>query len=368
MAHLNSLAQPSAAALLAWYDRHRRDLPWREHSGACADPYRIWLSEIMLQQTTVAAAKPYFRAFTQRWPTVADLAAAPLDDILAAWAGLGYYARARNLHACARTVAADHGGRFPDTEEDLRALPGIGPYTAAAIAAIAFGRPAAAVDGNVERVIARLFAIDDPLPKAKAAIRDATAAMVPSERPGDFAQAMMDLGATICTPKRPACTLCPWLGSCQGEAAGVAERLPVKPAKAERPVRRAIAFWAQHEDGRILLARRPEHGLLGGMAALWATPLTADTAPNVALDFAPIEAEWRRLPGEIEHVFTHFRLRLFVFATRGTTAAAPLGSRWATEQELEKAGLPTVMRKAVAHVRERQEGRPVRRRRRIRNG
>jgi A/G-specific adenine glycosylase len=220
-----------AAALLAWYDCHRRRLPWRSEPGEAADPYRVWLSEIMLQQTTTAAAAPYFIAFVTRWPSVGALAAASLDEVLGAWAGLGYYARARHLHACARTVAGELGGRFPDSEAGLRALPGIGPYTAAAIAAIAFGRRAAAVDGNVERVIARLGAIEDPLPQAKPRIREDALKLVPNDRPGDFAQALMDLGATICTPRRPACGLCPWAHGCQAHRRGLAETFPVKQPK-----------------------------------------------------------------------------------------------------------------------------------------
>src|SRR3954465_9502463 len=221
-------SKPDPRELLAWYDRHRRDLPWRAKPGERADPYRVWLSEVMLQQTTVAAVRPFYERFLKRFPTVKRLAAAPVESVMQAWAGLGYYSRARNLHACAIAVATEHGGRFPDTEAALRRLPGIGEYTAAAIAAIAFNRPAAAVDGNVERVVTRLFLVETPLPKAKPAIRDLAEALVPAGRPGDFAQALMDLGATICTPKRPACAICPWLGACRARAAGVQETLPRK--------------------------------------------------------------------------------------------------------------------------------------------
>src|SRR3954471_21180672 len=242
-------SKPDPRELLAWYDRHRRDLPWRAKPGERADPYRVWLSEVMLQQTTVAAVRPFYERFLKRFPTVKRLAAAPVEEVMQAWAGLGYYSRARNLHACARAVAERHGGRFPDTEEGLRRLPGIGAYTVAAIAAIAFNRPAAAVDGNVERVVSRLFLVETPLPKAKPMIRDLAEALVPAERPGDFAQSLMDLGATICTPKRPACAVCPWLGACRARAAGVQETLPRKGPKAEGVLRRGAAFVALRGDG-----------------------------------------------------------------------------------------------------------------------
>ncbi|HVO17494.1 MAG TPA: A/G-specific adenine glycosylase, partial [Alphaproteobacteria bacterium] len=250
-----------AAALLAWYDRHRRRLPWRAGPGERPDPYRVWLSEIMLQQTTVATVGPYFTAFLERWPDVARLAAAPLDDVLHAWQGLGYYARARNLHRCAAVVARDHGGRFPDTEDALRALPGVGAYTAAAIAAIAFDRPAVVVDGNVERVVARLHAVDAPLPAAKPELRRLAAALTPDARPGDFAQAMMDLGATLCTPRAPRCVLCPLMAGCAARTRGIAEELPRRTAKPEKPTRRGVAFFAVDADGAVLLRRRDESGL-----------------------------------------------------------------------------------------------------------
>src|SRR5258708_6207537 len=255
---------PSASDLLDWYDRHRRDLPWRAAPGATPDPYRVWLSEIMLQQTTVRAVAPYFARFLARWPNVQALAAAPLDDVLKAWAGLGYYARARNLHACARAVVERHGGAFPSSEAGLAELPGIGPYTAAAIAAIAFGARAAAVDGNVERVVTRLFAIEQALPAAKPQIRKLAAGLVPDARSGDFAQAMMDLGATICTPTRPACAICPWMQACEacrhGDPAGFPRRAP-KPV---RRLRRGAAFVALRADGCVLMRARPPKGLLGG--------------------------------------------------------------------------------------------------------
>ncbi len=346
----NSVAGPDAADLLAWYDRHRRSLPWRAPAGKRPDPYHVWMSEIMLQQTTVAAVGGYFVDFLRRWPRVGDLAAAPQDEVMSAWAGLGYYARARNLHACAKVVAEEHGGRFPDTEEGLRALPGIGPYTAAAIAAIAFDRPAAAVDGNVERVISRVFRIETPMPKGKPEIRARTEALVPPDRPGDFAQALMDLGATICTPKRPACALCPWMERCRARADGVQETLPRKAPKAERPVKRASLFWAEAADGSVLLARRPPKGLLGGTEGPWSSPLTEDTDPAEAMGHAPFPAGWSRVAGTVEHGFTHFTLKMTVFVAQGVTAAAPAGARWASPDELKEAGLPTALQKPAAHA------------------
>lgn len=262
----------TAALLLGWYDRMARPLPWRvspsaRASGVRPDPYRVWLSEVMLQQTTVAAVIPYFRTFTARWPDIESLASAPEAEVMAAWAGLGYYARARNLIACAREVAAG-GGRFPDTEEGLRALPGIGAYTAAAVAAIAFDRPAVVVDGNVERVMARVFAVETPLPQAKPELKALAAQLTPAERPGDYAQGVMDLGATVCVPRRPACGICPWVDRCAGRAEGIAEDLPRRAEKRPKPLRHGVAFCAVRDDGAVLLERRPARGLLGGMLGL----------------------------------------------------------------------------------------------------
>ncbi len=338
-----------AARLLDWYDAHHRDLPWRVPPrdlarGALPDPYRVWLSEVMLQQTTVEAVKSYFRAFLEKWPTVETLAAAPADEIMKAWAGLGYYSRARNLKACADEVAA-RGGRFPGTEDALRALPGIGPYTAAAIAAIAFDRPAAVVDGNVERVISRLFSIEQPLPEAKAAIRAHVERMVPASRPGDFAQATMDLGATICTPRKPRCMLCPLVEKCSALTAGDPEFYPVRPAKAEKPLRRGAAFVAVRADGAILLRKRPDKGLLGGMSEVpttgWTSRIDGETEP----DSAPFAGNWQRV-GSINHVFTHFSLELDVFKTEmGNTA--PAGTFWSLPRDISGEALPTVMKKAI---------------------
>ncbi len=347
------IARPSCIAdkLLGWYDRHHRELPWRVPPSALAkgerpDPYRVWLSEVMLQQTTVEAVKPYFRAFTERWPDVSALAAADPDDIMKAWAGLGYYSRARNLRKCAETVVTEHGGRFPDTVEGLLTLPGIGAYTAAAIAAIAFDRPAAVVDGNVERVIARLQAIETPLPEAKAAIRLAVEALAPDKRPGDFAQAMMDLGATICTPRRPSCMICPLNESCQALAQGDPERFPVRAAKAERPQRVGAAFVAVREDGAVLLRKRKEEGLLGGMAEVPGTDWTARRDGDTSAEAAPFPAEWR-FCGRVQHVFTHFALDLRVFRADVGDMPAPAGHWWAAVHAINGEALPTVMKKAI---------------------
>lgn len=345
-------SRPDAAALLAWYDRHARRLPWRvgpreRAAGVAPDPYRVWLSEIMLQQTTVTAVKPYFEAFLARWPGAADLAAADEADVMRAWAGLGYYSRARNLKACADAVVAEHGGRFPDTEDGLRRLPGIGAYTAAAVAAIAFDRPATVVDGNVERVVSRLFTVETPLPAAKAELKRLAATLTPARRPGDFAQAMMDLGATICTPKRPACGLCPWADACAARAAGAPETYPRKTAKAERPTRRGLAHVAVREDGAVLLRRRPPRGLLGGMTEVPGGPwAVGDRPPDAA---PPLPGAWRPLPVPVEHTFTHFHLVLTVLMSpRPLSDPAPDGTWWSPPGELAREALPSLMRKVVA--------------------
>ncbi|MFG1303613.1 A/G-specific adenine glycosylase [Xanthobacter autotrophicus] len=344
---------PDPAALLAWYDRNRRRLPWRAEPGRRADPYHVFLSEIMLQQTTVKAVGPYFGAFLARWPSVSHLAAAPLEEVLSAWAGLGYYARARNLHACAKAVVDRHGGRFPDAEAALLDLPGIGPYTAAAIAAIAFDRPASPVDGNIERVISRLYAIGEPLPGAKGAIKARAAALTPSARPGDFAQAMMDLGATICTPKSPACSLCPWMEPCVARAEGDAARYPVKAPKGEKPRREGAAFLAVRADGAVLLRTRPDKGLLAKMTEVPSTPWDSRAgakAPARAEDHAPFPTRWRALPGAVEHVFTHFALTLKVHrADLPAATPAPEGHRWVRPEGFGREALPSLMRKVLAH-------------------
>ncbi len=342
---------PDPAALLAWYDRHRRVLPWRAMPGETADAYRVWLSEIMLQQTTVKAVAPYYVRFLQRWPNVDELAAAPLDDVLRAWAGLGYYARARNLHACAGAVVAEHGGRFPVTEDALRTLPGVGAYTAAAIAAIAFDRRAVAIDGNIERVVARLFAVEMPLPAAKTEIRRFAETLVPESRPGDFTQAMMDLGATICTPKKPACSLCPWFDPCEARRRGDAETFPRKAAKVEGKLRRGASFVVIRADGHVLVRSRPSKGLLGGMTEVPSTAWTQDFDETRALDQAPLKAKWRRVSGVVEHGFTHFPLEQSVYvAMMPASANAPAGMRWVPLAELHGEALPNVMRKVIAHA------------------
>lgn len=335
--------------LLAWYDTHHRELPWRVTPREFAhdvrpDPYRVWLSEVMLQQTTVEAVKAYFRKFVEKWPTVETLAAAKTEDVMKAWAGLGYYSRARNLKACADRVAA-LGGAFPDTEEGLRALPGIGAYTAAAIAAIAFDRPAAVVDGNVERVVSRLSAIATPLPQAKVEIRSHVERLVPAGRPGDFAQAMMDLGATICTPKRPRCMLCPLREDCAATRAGDPEFYPVRLAKPEKPSRRGAAFVAVRGDGAILLRKRAGSGLLGGMTEVPTTGWTARQDGETGKEAAPFPADWRAA-GSIAHVFTHFALELAVYQA-AYDGSAPAGHFWSGPDDIAGEALPTVMKKAI---------------------
>lgn len=333
------MARDFAPRLLAWYDRAARLLPWRiaPGSNAVPDPYRIWLAEVMLQQTTVAAVAGHFARFTTRWPTVADLAAADDTDVMAAWAGLGYYARARNLLACARAVVAEHGGRFPDSEAALRALPGIGDYTAASVSAIAFGRPAVVIDANIERVIARHRLIETPLPLAKREIRAALAPVVPADRPGDFAQALMDLGATICTPRNPACAICPLMADCRARGRPDVERLPVKPPKKAKPHRHGLAHWIER-DAQVWLVRRPDKGMLGGMRALPGGDWT---------DARPTESGI----AEVDHGFTHFDLTLKLVRRESADAAAE--GIWWPISDLDAAGLPTLYRKLIDKMLER---------------
>jgi len=340
--------------LLRWYDRHRRDLPWRARPGETPDPYRVWLSEIMLQQTTVTTVVPYFSDFVARWPTVEALAAAGLESVLHQWQGLGYYARARNLHKCAVLVAEELGGRFPDTEPGLKALPGVGPYTAAAVAAIAFGRKATPVDGNIERVTARLFAVADPLPGGKGRIAELAAGLTPASkprgRPGDFAEAMMDLGATVCAPAEPACGICPLRAGCRGLAAGMPGRYPVKPRRKPKSRRHGTVFWAVRGDGGVLMRRRPGAGLLGGMMEYPSTdwrdaPWTAAEAVRVA----PMAGDWRSLEGVVRQTFTHFHLELSVLTAR-VGARAPRGAVWCPPDRFGEHALPTVMKKVARLV------------------
>ncbi len=340
-----------ARLLLDWYDRHRRRLPWRAEPGEAPDPYRVWLSEIMLQQTTVPVVAGYFRRFLERWPTLEALAAAELDEVLHAWQGLGYYARARNLHACARAVLADHGGRFPADEKALKALPGIGRYTAAAIAAIAYGRPATVVDGNVERVMARLRAVETPLPAAKPALHALAAALTPRTRPGDYAQALMDLGATVCTPRKPGCLACPWQGACEGRARGLAESLPRRARKRPRPLRHGVAFWLMRADGAVLLRRRPEEGLLGGMIELPSTPWRAEPwALAEAEAHAPEPRPWQALPEPVRHGFTHFEIEFLVAAAETDGEGLDGGGIWCPPARFSEHALPALTRKLVRHA------------------
>ena len=343
------MTAPDAADLLAWYDRHRRALPWRAAAGAKADPYRVWASEIMLQQTTVTAVKPYYERFMARFATVQALAAAPSEEVMQAWAGLGYYSRARNLHACAKAVVEQHGGFFPDTEEALRALPGIGAYTAGAVAAIAFDRPAAAVDGNVERVMTRLFAIEAELPGARPLVRDKVLAMLPPGRPGDFAQALMDLGATICTPRNPACGLCPWREPCVARAEGTQESFPRKAKKKAGATRYGAAFVLTRTDGAVLLRTRPAKGLLGGMVEVPTSEWRADYELDGAAQDAPVPLRWTQEAEPVRHVFTHFPLELTVFTGAvppGTQA--PAGMRFTPLERLAEEPLSGVMVKVLA--------------------
>ena len=347
----------AATPLLSWYDASRRDLPWRYPPGVKADPYRVWLSEIMLQQTTVKAVIPFFERFVARWPTVRALAAADEDDVLREWAGLGYYTRARNLHACAQLIAELPDAEFPRTEAELVELPGIGPYTAAAIAAIAFGQLASPVDGNIERVVARLFAVETEMPCAKAELRVLAATLTPLHRAGDFAQAMMDLGSEVCTPRRPLCLMCPLKELCKASAMGIADELPRRGEKAERPVRHAIAFLALREDGRVLLRRRRDTGLLARMTEIPSTEWTMDE-PDIpkTLQSAPIKADWWAVPGFVVHTFTHFRLEIQVLRAV-VPVDAPLTfwasqerCSWVARRDLKGEALPSVMRKIISHA------------------
>ena len=337
--------------LLARYDRHRRTLPWRAPPGATADPYRVWLSEIMLQQTTVATVIPYYNDFLTRWSDVAALAEATTDEVLHAWQGLGYYARARNLLRCATVVAGDLGGRFPDNEKDLLRLPGIGPYTAAAITAIAFGRRATPVDGNVQRVLARLFVVDQPLPSAAAQIATLAAGLTPRARPGDFAQALMDLGATVCVPRRPACGDCPWEDACTARRTGRTGELPRKLASKSKPTRCGVAFWSRRADGAVLIRRRPEKGLLGGMMEFPCTEWRqAAWTDKEARRHAPVAGSWRLVPGIVRHTFTHFHLELTVLAAQVNGGGGVLDGVWCPLDRLSDHALPTVMKKVARHA------------------
>lgn len=325
-------------------------LPWRALPGETPDPYRVWLSEIMLQQTTVATVGPYFRAFTERWPTVGALAAAEQDEVMHAWQGLGYYSRARNLLKCAKAVAGEHGGRFPDTEDALAKLPGIGPYTAAAVAAIAFDRPAMPVDGNIERVTARLFAIQGEMPGSKPEIRKFAGTLTPQKRPGDFAQALMDLGATICTPKSPACARCPLARHCLAREKGIAADLPRRAPKKAKPTRHAVFFWLVRDDDAVLFEKRPDEGLLGGLAMPPSTPWREGAAwgEGETLSHVPMHTEWRALNGTVRHTFTHFHFDMTIWTGRAA-GSGPEGI-WTRPEDFGDLALPTAAKKLCRHA------------------
>ena len=333
--------------LLAWYDAHRRTLPWRTQPGEFPDPYRIWVSEIMLQQTRAAAVIPYFNEFMSRWPTLEALALAPRNEILHAWAGLGYYARARNLHSSAQVLVKQYGGKIPCEVNELRSLPGVGPYTASAIAAIAFDQPTVVIDANVERILARLFKIQKPIPNAKPQLAQFAQRIFPTERPGDFAQALMDLGAQICTPKKPICADCPWSAQCGAYQSGNAEKWPIKRPKPTIKTRFGIVFWVRHPNGKVLLRKRPDEGILGGMTEVISSEWLTQPIPSTKIrKYAPIpKAHWVPIEKKIRHAFTHFKLELSVYKTKSTIR--PKGSFWCSPEELVHQPLPTLMKKVV---------------------
>ena len=333
--------------LLDWYDGARRAFPWRAMQGETPDPYRVWLSEIMLQQTGTATVISYFNKFTTRWPTVQALAKAQLDEVLTAWAGLGYYARARNLHRCAQIISTEMNGKFPGNFTALQKLPGIGPYTAAAITAIAYNKASPVLDGNIERVISRLYAVTSPLPGSKAELRNLSMALIDCGRPGDIAQAMMDLGAEICSPRGPDCGRCPWRNACKARAQNIVETLPVKKKKPPIPKRTGAVFWLARKDGAVLLRRRPEQGLLGGMMEFPGTPWR-DKIENLTA-YMPANCTWHELPGTVRHVFTHFKLELKVY-TGVCTSSSSVDGIWSQQEMFPDFSLPTVMQKVVSHV------------------
>lgn len=333
--------------LLAWYDRHARDLPWR--TGGAGDPYRVWLAEVMLQQTTVPVVIPYYRRFLERWPTLAALAGADRDEVLALWAGLGYYARAARLHECARMVVRDHAGRFPETVAELKSLPGIGAYTAGAIAAIAFDQPEAAVDGNVERVMARYLAVDEPAHRLKRTVAEAMSDMVPHDRPGDFAQALMDLGSMVCTPRAPRCAACPLDRDCKARQCGLVDSLPRRSPRKRRPRRQAMAFWLESTDGRVMLTRRRGQSLLGDMLEVPSTPWRNDAwTLREALAHAPRAGSWSLLGGSVEHTFTHVTVTFRIACHQGSVPAA--GDHWHAREAFPALALPAMTWKIIDHV------------------
>ena len=339
----------TATLLLDWYDKYRRTLPWRALSGEKPDVYKIWLSETMLQQTKVATVISYYQNFIRKWPSLASLADATQDDVLRAWAGLGYYARARNLYACAQIVMHKYGGDFPDTEEGLRSLPGVGPYTAAAITAIAYDRPAVVVDGNVARVISRLFRVPKPIPEAQTLLRELAANITPQDRPGDYAQAIMDLGAVICTPRSPKCIECPWAEICEARVTKTPEYWPRRRPKAKKPMRYGVAFWVERSDGAVMLRRRPDKGIFGGMTEIpnsgWHDQPLSE---RLVRSHAPIGARWVNIPKLINHSFTHFDMEITVLTTRSNNA--PEDSFWCAREAIKSEALPSLMRKIAALV------------------
>jgi A/G-specific adenine glycosylase len=345
----DAIKRRGIAPVLTWWDGARRELPWRAPAGRTSDPYRVWLSEILLQQTTAAGAAPYFLEFVRRWPDVRSLAAASLEEVIQSFAGLGYYSRARNLHACARAVA-EAGGAFPDDEQLLRALPGVGPYTAAAVAAIAFGKPASPVDGNIARILSRLFAFSAPIQANRAAIDAAARALTPGDRPGDHAQALMDLGAMICRPNRPDCGLCPISGACLAALSGTPEAYPDRPKKKPRPEKVGAAFYAARPNGAFLARRRPPKGLLASTMELPGGHWRVGEISSVTSIEAPFAAEWRSLPKPVEHVFTHFRLSLRIFVAEAAFVDPPDGCAWIAPDEIGAAGFSGLMRKAAEHA------------------
>lgn len=351
-----------ASHILDWYDENRRILPWRAAPGETVDPYHVWLSEIMLQQTTVVTVAPYFQKFLDRWPRVENLAAAPLDDILTAWAGLGYYARARNLHKCAQTVCQDFGGRFPSSEEDLLKLPGVGAYTAAAIASIAFGNRAVVVDGNIERIVSRYFRIQEVLPKSRTEIRDRADQLTPDRRAGDYAQALMDIGSTVCKPKAPLCDECPVASGCHAQKEGDQLQYPKKAPKKKKPEKRANILWIENQSGQILMRRREEKGLLGGMMEFpsteWSEEQTVDAENTRLLSDLGLNLHLSLKTGAptIKHTFTHFHLFLTPYQCSLEKEERVLSNSliWVDPQDLEKIALPTLMMKVVKSVKSRQ--------------
>jgi A/G-specific adenine glycosylase len=336
------------ARTLKWWDRNRRTLAWRAEPRETPDPYRVWLSEVLLQQTTAQAATPYYQTFVAKWPRVQDLAAAPVEAVISAFAGLGYYSRARNLHACAKEIAR-RGGTFPSEEAELRALPGVGAYTAAAVAAIAFGQNAAPVDGNIARILARFLALQEPPARARAQIATAARALAPSRRAGDFSQALMDIGATLCRPRNPTCGPCPLAPDCAALRAGTPEAYPRRAEAKTRPRRQGAVFFARRSDGAFLVRRRPPHGLLASTVELPGTPWATKGPDGEIADIVPVIARWRRLQGEVEQVFTHFALRLTVYAAE-FDGGAPAGCFWVAPDAVRSAGFSSLMRKAVEHA------------------